>query len=124
MKFPVVTVTLVAAALAVVLWEQTREQPEPVDAARFANLSGDPVDRSTAVNWVISQIPVMCRQATGQVPGTDAHSTCVKASDTRSSACRREVHDQFPSIIASDAVFRDMSLTLMNCLVPTSGLVR
>ncbi|MCG7198817.1 hypothetical protein MD273_03660 [Marinobacter pelagius] len=123
MKFPVVTVTLVAAALAVVLWEQTREQPEPVDANRFADLATDPVDRNTAVDWVIGQIPSMCEQATGQGAGTDAHSKCVKESKPRSSSCRREVRDRFPSIIASDAVFRDLSITLMNCLVPTSGLV-
>mgnify|MGYP000689983712 CR=1 FL=1 len=123
MKFPVVTLTLVAAALVVVLWEHTREQPEPVDASRFANLEVDPVDRGTAVDWVIGQIPAMCEDSTGQGEGTEAHASCVKESRNRSSACRREMHDRFPSIIASDTVFRDLSITLMNCLVPTSGLI-
>ncbi|GAA0842636.1 hypothetical protein GCM10009113_11160 [Marinobacter szutsaonensis] len=123
MKFPTVTVTLLSLALIFVLWDQTREKPEPVDASRFVNLATDPVQRSVAVDWLVAQVPAFCEQATGQSAGTDAHSKCVKDSEARSAVCRREMNDRFPSIVASDAVFRDLSITLMNCLVPQSGLV-
>lgn len=123
MKFPTVTVTLVSLALIFVLWDQTREKPEPADASRFANLATDPVQLGVAVDWLVTQVPAFCEQTTGQSAGTDAHSTCVKESEARSSVCRREMHDRFPSIVASGSVFRDLSITMMNCLVPQSGLI-
>lgn len=123
MKFPTVTITLVSLALIFILWDQTRAKPEPVDASRFLNLATDPVKLGVAVDWLVTQVPAFCEQATGQSVGTEANSKCVKDSEARSSACRREMDDRFPSIVASDAVFRDLSITMMNCLVPQSGLV-
>lgn len=123
MKFPKVTVVLVSAALLFVLWEQTQEQPEPVDARRFTNLAVNPVERSVAVDWVVTQIPALCEDATGKSPGADAYSDCVSQSEARTSSCRRAIYDRFPSVIASEAVFRDLSITAMNCLVPRSGVV-
>ncbi len=124
MKFPKVTVVLVSAALLFVVWEQTREQPEPVDASRFSNVVANPVERSVAVDWVVSQIPELCKDATGgQNRDSSADSNCVKNSEARTSSCRRMVYDRFPAVIASEAVFRDILLTMMSCLVPRSGLV-
>lgn len=123
MKIPKVTLVLVSAALLFVLWEQTREQPEPVDASRFTNLAANPVERSVAVDWVVTQIPALCEDATGQSRGAEAYSTCVSGAEARTSACRRAIYDRFPSVIASEAVFRDLSITAMNCLVPRSGVV-
>lgn len=123
MKFPKVTVVLVSAALLFVLWEQTRERPEPVDASRFANLAANPVDRNVAMDWVVTQIPALCADSTGQRRGADANAECISASEARTSACRRAVYDRFPSVIASEGVFRDLSITVMNCLVPRSGLI-
>ncbi|KPQ00034.1 hypothetical protein [Marinobacter sp. HL-58] len=123
MKFPKVTVVLVSAALLFVLWEQTREQPEAVDASRFTNLAANPVERSVAVDWVITQIPALCEDASGQSRGADAYEQCVSRSETRTSSCRRALYDRFPSVIASDDLFRDLSLSAMNCLVPRSGVV-
>ena len=123
MKFPKVTVVLVSAALLFVLWEQTRERPPPVDARRFANLADNPVELSVAMDWVVRQLPVLCEDATGQDSDSGAHSTCVSEGETRTSACRRAVYDRFPSVIASEQVFRDVALSAMNCLVPQSGLV-
>lgn len=120
MKFPIVTVTLVSAALIFVLWDQTREQPQPVDASRFTDLAANPVKLSTTVDWVITQVPDLCEKATGQADGTKAHTTCVKKAEARTSACRRGMYDRFPSVVASDAVFRDLSITLINCLMPVS----
>jgi|SRR5680860_1624839 hypothetical protein len=118
MKFPIVTVTLVSAALLFALWDQTREQPQAVDASRFTNLGENPVVLGTAVDWVITQVPSLCEQATGQTEGADTYGSCVKQGEARTSTCRRGVYDHFPSIVASDAVFRDLSITLINCLVP------
>ncbi|MEX2473924.1 hypothetical protein [Marinobacter sp.] len=123
MKFPTVTVVLVSAALLFVLWDQTREQPEPVEASRFANLAASPVERSVAVDWVVAQIPALCEEATGQSRGAQAYSECVTDSEARTSTCRRAVYDRFPDVISSKAAFRDLSIAGMNCLVPQSGLV-
>lgn len=123
MKFPTVTVVLVSAALLFVLWEQTREPPEPIDASRFINLAANPVERSAAVDWVVSQIPELCADATGQGGGSELHSRCASESEARTSGCRRMIYDRFPGVIASQAVFRDLSITMMNCLVPRSGLI-
>lgn len=123
MKIPKVTIVLVSAALLFVLWEQTREKPEPVAASRFTNLAANPVERSVAMDWVVTQIPALCEDATGQNRGSAAHSECASEAESRTSACRRAVYDRFPSVIASEAVFRDLSITAMNCLVPRSGVV-
>lgn len=118
MKFPIVTVTLVSAALLFVLWDQTREQPQPVDASRFTNLASNPAELSTTVDWVITQVPNLCEKATDQAEGSKAYAACVKKAEARTSTCRRGVYDRFPSVVASDAVFRDLSITLIDCLVP------
>jgi len=123
MKFPKVTVILVSAALLFVLWEQNRDKPAPVEASRFTELASSPVERSVAVDWVVTQIPSLCENSTGQRRGADAHSECVTESEARTSACRRAIYDRFPSVIASEDVFRDLSITAMNCLVPRSGVV-
>ena len=123
MKFPKVTVVLVSAALLFVLWDQTREQPEPVDASRLTNLRANPVELSAAVDWIFAQIPDFCSDATGEGSETKAHADCVKKAEARTSTCRRTLYDRFPSVVASEAVFRDVSLTAMTCLVPRSGLV-
>lgn len=124
MKFPVVTVTLVAAALVVVLWDQTREQPEPIGPERFANLAANPVERSEVVDWVVAQLPQLCQQAAGEGgsegQGADI-SDCLDSADRRSSSCRREAYDHFPAIISRQPVFRDLVITTMNCLVPREG---
>lgn len=123
MKFPKVTVVLVSAALLFVVWEQTRERPAPVDASRFTNLQANPVERSVTVDWLIARIPALCEDATGQRPDTQAYTNCVAESESRTSSCRRALYDRFPSVIASEAVFRDLSITAMNCLVPRTGVV-
>lgn len=120
MKFPIATVILVSAALMFIVWERTRDQPEPVDPGRFANLASDPIERSEVVDWVATQIPVLCEEATGSSSGSEAFSECVERGESRSSTCRRAIYDKFPSIIASEGVFRDVSITMMNCLVPQS----
>jgi len=114
-KFPAVTVTLVLAALLYVFWDQTRERPEPVDAGRFTNLQNNPVKLSTTVDWVIMQVPSFCEQASDQ--SEKAQVSCVESAQTRTSTCRRGVYDRFPSVVASEAVFRDVSITLINCLM-------
>lgn len=123
MKFPTVTVVLVSAALVFVLWEQTREQPEPIDASRLTNLRANPVELSAAVGWIFSQIPEFCSDATGEGREVTAHAECVEKAEARTSTCRRMLYDRFPSVVASEAVFRDVLLTAMGCLVPRSGLV-
>ncbi|NMT64439.1 hypothetical protein [Marinobacter orientalis] len=123
MKIPKVTIILVSAALLFVLWEQSRDQPEPVDASRFTNLSANPVERSVAVDWVITQIPAVCENATGQNRDAEAYRECVSGAEARTSSCRRAIYDRFPGVIASEGVFRDLSITAMNCLVPRSGMV-
>lgn len=120
MKFPIVTATLVSAALLFVLWDQTREQPQPVNASRFTNLASHPAKLSTTVDWVITQVPDLCEKATGQSQNVEASASCVKQAKARTSTCRRGVYDRFPSVVASDAVFRDLSLTLISCLVPNA----
>ena len=123
MKFPKVTVVLVSAALLFVLWEQTRERPPSVDASRFTNLTANPVERSVAMDWVVKQIPALCDDTIGQSRRSEAHSTCVIKSEARTSTCRRGIYDRFPSVIASEEVFRDLFITAMSCLAPRSGLV-
>lgn len=123
MKFPKVTVVLVSAALLFVLWEQTRERSEPADASRFTNLSANPVERSIAVDWIVTQIPVLCEDATEQRREGEAYPNCVSESGFRTSSCRRMIYDRFPAVIVSEAVFRDLSITAMNCLVPRSGII-
>lgn len=123
MKFPTVTVTLVSAALIFVVWEQTREQPEPVDASRFTHLASDPVELSVVLGYLTGQVPALCEEATGHSKGSEEFSACVKNSEAREPACRRAMADRFPSIVASDAVFRDVSITMMGCLVQQSGLI-
>jgi hypothetical protein len=123
MKFPKVTVVLVSAALLFVLWDQTREQPDPIDANRLTNLRANPVELSAAVDWIFTQIPDFCSDAAGEGSGTKVHADCVEKAEARTSTCRRMLYDRFPSVVASEATFRDVSLTAMACLVPRSGLV-
>ena len=124
MKFPKVTVVLVSAALLFVLWEQTRDQPDPIDASRLTNLRANPVELSAAVDWIFTQSPDFGSDATGEGSETRAHADCVKKAEARTSTCRRMLYDRFPSVVASEAVFRDVSLTAMECLVPRSVLVK
>ena len=124
MKFPKVTVVLVSAALLFVLWEQTREQSEPVDASRLTNLRANPVELGSAVDWVFTQIPEFCRDGASASEGADNQEACVSAAEARTSSCRRVLYDRFPGMIASDAVFRDVTLTAVECLIPRSGLVQ
>jgi len=121
MKFPVVTVTLVSAALLYVLWDQSQEAPAPLDPSQFANLATDPVERGRIVDWAVTQVPQLCEEVTGSAVGTTAHDECEKISSKREPSCRRAVADQFPSLVASEAVFRDLAITTMNCLVPQSA---
>ncbi|WP_372996607.1 hypothetical protein [Marinobacter sp.] len=123
MKFPKVTVALVSAALLFVLWDQTREQSEPVDASRLNNLRANPVELSAAVDWIFTQIPAFCSDVTDEAIETKAHADCVEKAEARTSTCRRMLYDRFPSVVASEVVFRDVSLTAMGCLVPRSGLI-
>ncbi|MAI32632.1 MAG: hypothetical protein CMM07_13295 [Rhodopirellula sp.] len=123
MKFPKVTVVLVSAALLFVLWDQTREQPDPIDVNRLTNLRANPVELSAAVDWIFTQIPDFCSDAAGEGSGTKVHADCVEKAEARTSTCRRMLYDRFPSVVASEATFRDVSLTAMACLVPRSGLV-
>ncbi|MCK5864437.1 hypothetical protein [Marinobacter adhaerens] len=124
MKFPKVTVVLVSAALLFVLWDQTREQPDPIDANRLTNLRANPVELSAAVDWIFTQIPDFCSDAAGEGSGTKVHADCVEKAEARTSTCRRMLYDRFPSVVASEATFRDVSLTAIACLVPRSGLVK
>lgn len=78
MKFPKVTVVLVSAALLFVLWDQTREQPDPIDANRLTNLRANPVELSAAVDWIFTQIPDFCSDAAGEGSGTKVHADCVE----------------------------------------------
>lgn len=123
MKFPKVTVVLVSAALLFVLWDQTREQADPIDASRLSNLRANPVELSAAVDWIFGQIPDFCSDATSEGSEIKAYADCVKKAEARTSTCRRTLYDRFPSVVASEAVFRDVSLTAMECLVPRSGLI-
>nr|WP_252737960.1 hypothetical protein [Marinobacter salexigens] len=102
-------------ALLYVFWDQTREPPQLVDAGRFTNLQNNPVKLSTTVDWVVTQIPSFCEQASDR--SEKAQASCVEYAQTRTSTCRRGVYDRFPSVVASEAVFRDVSITLINCLV-------
>ncbi|MEE3169824.1 MAG: hypothetical protein VX324_06830 [Pseudomonadota bacterium] len=123
MKFPKVTVVLVAASLLYVLWHQTRDQAEPIDASRLTNLQANPVELGSAVDWIFSQIPEFCRNGGEVASGTEPYETCIQTAEARTSSCRRMLYDRFPATVASDALFRDMTLTAMECLIPRSGLV-
>lgn len=124
MKFPKVTVVMVSAALLFVLWDQNREQPEPMDASQLANLRAQPLELAPAVDWIFTQIPEFCRDTGGVGEGSAQLADCVDAAKARTSSCRRMLYDRFPGMIASEAVFRDLTLTAMECLVPRSGVVR
>lgn len=124
MKFPIVTVAMVSVALVYVFWGQSREQSDPKDPARFANLQANPVKSSEVVDWAITQIPEVCAQAVGKDEGSDALAECMDRAQPRTSTCRRAVYDHFPDIVNSEALFRDVSISMMNCLVPQSGIVR
>lgn len=121
MKFPVVTVTLVSAALLYVLWDQSQEPPAPLDPSQFANLAAEPVERGRIVDWAVSQVPQLCEEATGAAVGASAHAECLEASRKRESSCRRAAADQFPALVATEAGFRDLAISTMNCLVPQSA---
>ncbi len=123
MKFPKATVILVSAALVFVVWEQFRDRPDPVNSARFTNLADNPAERSEVVDWVVTQIPALCEESSDEGKGSAAYSECVERGESRTSTCRREIYEAFPGVIASDSVFRDVSITMMNCLVPRSGLI-
>lgn len=123
MKMPVVTITLVSAALLYVLWDQTREAPATTGADRFSNLAANPVSRGDVLDFVVGRIPDFCREATGRDSGSEFND-CVQMADSRSSLCRRAMADRFPDNVMSQAVFRDLSITMINCLVPQSGVVQ
>lgn len=124
MKFPIVTVAMVSVALVYVFWGQSQEQSDPTDPARFANLQANPAKSSEVVDWAITQIPEVCAQAVGDADGGDALTECEDRAQTRTSTCRRAVYDHFPDMVTSEALFRDVSISMMNCLVPQSGIVR
>ncbi|MGM0766760.1 MAG: hypothetical protein ACQEV6_01920 [Pseudomonadota bacterium] len=117
MKFPKATVILVSAALIFVAWDVTREKPDPGDTTRFTNLAEKPVERGAVVDWVLSRIPELCEDTTGEPQGSPAHSECVERSESRNSLCQRAIYSNFPEVIRSEAVFRDVTLTMMDCLV-------
>ncbi|MFB2822148.1 hypothetical protein [Marinobacter shengliensis] len=124
MKFPIVTVAMVSVALVYVFWGQTQESSDPTDPARFANLQTSPAKSSEVVDWAITQIPALCAQAVGEPAGSDAIQDCEKRAQSRTSTCRRAVYDNFPDRVTSEAMFRDVSISMMNCLVPQGGIVR
>jgi len=122
MKMPFVTITLVSAALVYVLWSELGEQAEPMDSSRFSNLAVSPATRADVVNFIIRQIPAICKDAAG---GRESAvlERCRQQADSRSSACRRLMIDHFPDAVSSDALFRDLSISMIGCLVPQSGMV-
>ncbi|MFO8140746.1 MAG: hypothetical protein R6T87_02425 [Marinobacter sp.] len=124
MKFPIVTVAMVSVALVYVFWGQTREQPDPADPARFTNLQANPAKTSELVDWAITQIPEICAQAVADTGGDDAVAGCVRRAQPRTSTCRRAVYDSFPDYVNSEVLLRDVSISMMNCLVPQPGVVR
>ena len=122
MKFPIVTVVLVSAALGVVLWDQSREAAEPVNAARFTHLAQNPVERGVAVDWITDQAPAQCEDMVE--PGDESGlRSCLNGIKQRTGSCQRAMADRFPDTLGSDAQFRDLSITLLGCLVPRSGRV-
>lgn len=120
MKFPTVTVILVSASLAFVLWDQTREPPAPLDASRLANLASQPVERGLVADWVMEQVPRLCEEATGSASGSREYADCVAASEPREPICRRAIADRFPDMIGSEQIFRNLSVTMMDCLIQQS----
>ncbi|MDP4547106.1 MAG: hypothetical protein ABJM19_03715 [Marinobacter sp.] len=124
MKFPIVTVTLVVAALGYVFWNQTQPDATQVESSDFANLAAKPVDRSAVVDLAISRISDLCEETTANAEDANAHEECVAQAESRTSSCRRAVYDRFPDKVRSDAVFRDITITTMNCLVRQTGIVQ
>lgn len=123
MKFPMATVTLVSAALLFVVWSQMREQPQPLAVDRLANIAAEPVERGRIVDWAMAQVPRLCEEATGAAAGNDEYDDCLQASNSRSSICRRAMADRFPGMIGSEQGFRNLSVTMMDCLVQQSRLL-
>jgi hypothetical protein len=123
MKFPTATVILVSAAVLFVLWNQTREPAPPLDTTSFNNPASSPVDRSRVLDWVMDEVPRLCKEATGSGEGANDHAACLDAVETRESVCRRAMADQFPDTIGSEQMFRDVSVTMMDCLVQQSRLL-
>ncbi|MGC8120245.1 hypothetical protein [Marinobacter sp. VGCF2001] len=123
MKMPVVTITLVCAALAYVLWDQARESSAPAGAGRFSNLAAHPASRSEVLDFMVGRIPGQCTEAVGQASGP-AFNDCAELADSRSSSCRRSMADRLPDNVASEAVFRDLSISMINCLIPKAGVVK
>lgn len=122
MKFPTATVILVSSALAFVLWSQTREQPAPMDVSRLADLEAQPVERGQVVDWLTERVPEFCEEAVGATEGSE-YDDCLDTSEAREPTCRRAMADRFPGMIGSEQTFRDLSVTLMNCLVQHSRLL-
>lgn len=75
------------------------------------------------LDFVVSRVPVFCSEATGRDSG-ETFNDCVQLANSRSSSCRRTMVGQFPDNVMSEAVFRDLSITMINCLVPQSGVVQ
>lgn len=122
MKFPIVTVVLLSAALGVVLWDQSREVSEPVNAARFTHLAEHPVERGVAVDWITDQAPAQCEDR-ATFGDENARQACLEGIDRRTGPCQRAMVDRFPDTLGSEAQFRDLSIALLGCLVPRSGRV-
>ncbi len=120
MKFPTVTVALVSAALIYVVWYQYQNESAPLNAERFGNLSAEPIERSEVLDWVSGQVPQLCMDATGKAENSEVVADCIARSDKLQSTCRRMAYEQFPETIASDRVFQDLSLVMMECLVRDS----
>jgi len=123
MKFPTATVILVSAAILFVLWNQTREPTPPIDASNFNNPASDPVDRSRVLDWAVEEVPRLCKEATGVGEGAREYADCLNAVKTREPVCRRAMADRFPDTIGSEQMFRDVSVTMMDCLVQHSRLL-
>src|SRR5690554_5192180 len=122
MRFPAVTVVLVAGALLYVLWDQLQDEPAHEDPARYTNLAPSPVKRSNVVDWAVTQTPEVCAKAIGG--SGDRFDDCVEQAESSTSTCRSATYDNFPNNVPSKAVFQDVSISMMNCLVPESGRVQ
>lgn len=123
MKFPTATVVLVSAALLFVLWDQTREPPVPLKPSHIANLAAQPVELGRIVDWVTGQVPGLCQESTGMPEGSREHDDCLDASKSREPICRRAMADRFPGMIGTERTFRDLSITMMDCLVQQSRVL-
>ncbi|MDI9244719.1 hypothetical protein [Marinobacter sp. CHS3-4] len=120
MKFPIATVALVSAALAFVFWQYNQAPPAGSEENRFHNLSSNPIERGEVVDWVASQVSDLCVEATGFPSGTEKHGDCVASSESNQPGCRRLAAAEYPPEITSDAAFRDLSTTMMACMVRQS----